>query len=256
MATRKIIQIDEEKCDGCGLCVPACAEGAIQIIEGKARLVSDKYCDGLGDCLGDCPQGALTIVEREAENFDEAAVEAKLSKQPTMLPLAPSQGGGCPSARLMSFGPKPAAPAPKTTSSAASRSSGLEHWPVKLQLVPPTAPFLKDADVLLAADCAGFSFAGLHEDLLPGRAVIIGCPKFDDPTASFSRLRAIFAQGGLRSLTVVHMEVPCCHAYLRLAEQALAASGQEIPFYRIQISLKGDIQFDDRPEANKAQATS
>ena len=256
MAKRKIIQIDEEKCDGCGLCVPACAEGAIQIIEGKARLVSDKYCDGLGDCLGDCPQGALTIVEREAENFDEAAVEAKLSKQPTMLPLAPSLGGGCPSARLMSFGPKPAAPSANTAPSATPRRSGLEHWPVKLGLVPPTAPFLKEADVLLAADCAGFSFAGMHEELLPGRAVIIGCPKFDDPTATFSRLRAIFAQGGLRSLTVVHMEVPCCHVYLRVAEQALAASGQNIPLYRIQVSLKGDIQYDDRPEAHKAQASN
>ena len=190
------------------------------------------------------------MVEREAEDFDEAAVQTRLKPMPMAQPHAHSVGG-CPSARPMNFKSQPAPSAPST---AGARPSRLEHWPIKLQLVPPTAPFLKGADLILAADCAGFTLASLNEDLLPAHALIIGCPKFDDPTASFSRLKAIFAQGGVRSLTVVHMEVPCCHAYLRLAEQALAASGADIPMHRIQVSLRGEIQFDNRPKAQARRA--
>ncbi len=232
---RKIIQIDEERCDGCGLCVPACAEGAIRIVDGKARLVSDRHCDGLGACLGECPQGALHIVEREAEEFDEAPSAAQ-----TQAPHGHSLGG-CPSARVVQFAPpeRAAQPAPALPST-------LAHWPVKLRLVPPHAPFLRGADLVLAADCVPFAWAGLHQDILPGRAVVIGCPKFDEPGPALERLTAILRDAGVRSLTVVHMQVPCCHGYLQQAAQALAASGKHIPLQRVEISLDGRVLHDTR----------
>jgi len=236
---RKIIQIDEARCNGCGLCVPACAEGAIRIVDGKARLVSDRHCDGLGACLGECPQDALHIVEREAEEHDEAAPPA-----PPPAGLHAHREGGCPSARLVQLRPAEAlAPA---RAPAGELDSALGHWPVKLRLVPPHAPFLRDVELVLAADCVPFAYPAMHRDILPGRAVLIGCPKFDEPGPALERLTAILACQDVRSLTVVHMQVPCCHGYLELAARALVASGKKIPLHRVEIGLDGRVLHDTR----------
>jgi Fe-S-cluster-containing hydrogenase component 2 len=237
MTKRMIIRIDEEKCDGCGLCVPACAEGAIRIVDGKARLVSDRHCDGLGACLGECPRGALRIEEREAEEFDEALTPPRPPPEPA--PRAPLPAG-CPSARLVQFRP------PTEPAAGPRLDSALSHWPIKLQLVPPRAPFLQGAQLVLAADCAPFAYAGLHRDILPDSALVIGCPKFDEPGAALERLTAILRESDVRGLTVLHMQVPCCHGYLRLASQALQASGKNIPLTRVEISLDGRVLVDTR----------
>ena len=190
---RKIIEIDEEKCDGCGQCVIGCAEGALEIIDGKAKVTSDNLCDGLGACIGECPQGALEIVEREAEAFDEVAVEAHLERQQAAAPAQPAGDTlpcGCPSAQLQSFAPQTACQKANepTDLKASAKSpaptgevpSALMHWPVQVRLIPPTAPFLKGADLLVVADCVPVAFPSLHQDFLQGRAVMVGCPKFDD----------------------------------------------------------------------------
>ena len=254
---RKMVKIDEEKCNGCGDCVPSCAEGAIQIIDGKARLLADNLCDGLGACLGDCPVGAITIEEREAEEFDEAAVDEHLKeigREPlphhdaTEAPAAggcPSAavksfaapaGGGCPSARMMNFSETPAEEAAEVS----SRPSRLAQWPVQLHLVPPTAPFFQGADVVLAADCAPFAYADFQEDLLKGKALAIACPKLDDTSPYVDKLTAMITQSNIKSLTVVHMEVPCCNGLISMARQALANSGRDIPFETVCIGIRGD----------------
>ncbi|TYO99663.1 4Fe-4S binding protein [Geothermobacter ehrlichii] len=246
---REIVRIDEEKCNGCGLCVPACAEGAIQIIDGKARLIADNLCDGLGACLGECPQDAISIERREADEFDEEAVEAHLGHKPQAHP--PSAGGcpsaavktftppagGCPSAQLRSFGQ---GDAPSDADVAGRRPSELRQWPVQLHLVPPTAPFLQEADVLLAADCVPFAYADFHKDLLKGKALLIACPKLDDTSPYVEKLSAMIRQGRIRSLTVAHMEVPCCGGLIFMARQAIEASGVEIPFETINIGIQGE----------------
>lgn len=239
---RKIIKIDEELCDGCGMCVPSCAEGAIQIIDGKARLVGDTLCDGLGACLGECPQGALSIEEREADDFDEAAATPHAAPAPKAAAAAHAGHGasGCPSARLMKLREGPRAPAQPA---AGPSVSALEHWPVKLRLVPPQAPFLKGADLLLVADCVPFAMADFHDSLLSEHAVVIGCPKFDDYADSRQRLVDILRHSGVRSLTVVHMEVPCCHGYWRMAQEALEAAGkpaEKIELRRVEVAIRGE----------------
>lgn len=235
---RKIVRIDEEKCNGCGECVPSCAEGAIQIVDGKARLLADNLCDGLGACLGDCPLGAITIEEREADEFDEEAVEEHLkaaAPAPRAAHAAPASapGGGCPSARVQSF-----APAAGGCPSAPSR---LAQWPVQLHLVPPSAPFLRGADLLLAADCAPFAYPDFHETLLKGKALLIACPKLDDTSPYLDKLTAMLSQNDIRSLTVVHMEVPCCSGLIHLARQALAASGRDIPLHTVRVVIRGEL---------------
>jgi NAD-dependent dihydropyrimidine dehydrogenase PreA subunit len=245
MATRKVIKINENLCNGCGMCVPSCAEGAIQIIDGKARLVSEKYCDGLGACLGECPQGALSFEEREAEEFDEMAamehvrttghVSTQLAK-----PHAPRvHGGGCPGSRMFDFrsetAEEPAGDVPKLRSE-------LRQWPVKLNLVNPAAPYFQDADLVLSADCAAFAYASFHPDYLKGKALAIGCPKFDDVAAYIEKLRAIIEEGGIKSISVVHMEVPCCLGLLYAAEQAIRASGKEIPLESVVIGIRGGVK--------------
>jgi Fe-S-cluster-containing hydrogenase component 2 len=233
---REIVKIDEEKCNGCGLCVPACAEGAIQIIDGKARLVADNLCDGLGACLGHCPQDAITIERRSAEQFDEEQVAAHLKTNDAPAPRAHNVHGGCPSTRMHRLEPAAAA----QEDSGGSRQSRLGHWPVQLQLVPPTAPFLAGADLLLAADCAPFAYADFHRDILKGKTLLIGCPKLDDGQANLNRLTAIVQQNNIRRLTVVRMEVPCCAGLVSLAQQAVAASGKDIPVETITIGIRGD----------------
>ncbi len=254
MALREMVVIDEEKCDGCALCVPSCAEGAIQIIDGKARLVSDNLCDGLGACLGDCPQGAITIEKREADEFDEEAVEMRLKEigrvaeahHPAPAPVA---AGGCPSTRIQTFSGCPSAQAqsvaPQKTSTddvAGQRPSELRQWPVQLHLVPPTAPFLQGADLLLAADCVAFAYADFHKDMLKDKALLIACPKLDDGQAYIEKLSQMFANGGIKSLTVAIMEVPCCGGLTAIVRQALAKSGANIPLEIVTVGVGGELK--------------
>jgi len=256
MGARKIVRIDEQLCDGCGQCVPSCAEGAIQIIDGKARLLDDKFCDGLGACLGECPQGAISIEEREAAEFDEAAVEEHLKEQapaarkPRPLAHAHAPGGGCPGSQMLDLGQgRPAALAGPRGDPAAS---ALGHWPVKLKLVPPRAPFLDGADLLLTADCVPFAHPDLHRDVLPGNAVVIGCPKFDDHEDGLQRLTDILREANINSLTVVRMEVPCCGGYWHMAQEALAASGKDLPLRQVVIGVRGGILEGQAPAAAAA----
>ncbi len=232
---RQIVTIDEEKCDGCGSCAIACAEGALQIINGKAKLISEKYCDGLGACLGECPQGAITVEERQSEEFDEEAVrhhlQAKESPSDTLA-------CGCPSATVTQFERQEATGV--VPSAVTNQQSMLGHWPVQLALIPPTAPFLADADLILAADCVPFAYAGFHHDFLNGHALAVSCPKLDDFEAHQRKLTQILSQSGVRSLTVLHMEVPCCFGLVHMAKQAILASGRDIPFREITIGVKGD----------------
>jgi len=248
MATRKIVKIDEEKCNGCGLCIPNCAEGAIQIVDGKAKLVSDKFCDGLGACLGHCPEDAITIIERQAEGFDEKAVEVHLHKKhetPPRLQPKPQpepQFGGCPSSRAMQFEvPKPNAESGPEESTV----SQLSQWPIQLKLVPVNALYFEDADLLIAADCAPFAYANFHQDFLRGKALVVGCPKLDDIQLYKEKLTAIFKANSIKSVTVPFMEVPCCFGLVKATEDAIEASGKDIPFKKVKIGIRGEI----KPEA-------
>jgi Pyruvate/2-oxoacid:ferredoxin oxidoreductase delta subunit len=259
---RKIVQIDEAKCDGCGQCIPSCAEGAIAIRNGKATLVGDVLCDGLGACLGECPRGAITVVEREAKAFDEAAVKARLADGRTALatppaparaqPAAPSRprlsvlaggqregsGGGCPGSRPMTL---TRVPPPAEGGEPTSSRSRLGQWPVQLHLVSAGAPWFQGADLLVAADCVPFAYARFHEDFLDGRAVVVGCPKLDDVAPYAAKLAGIVSQGGVKSVTVVRMEVPCCGGISRLAREAIAASGRDVPYREVIVGVDGRI---------------
>ena len=233
--TRKIIEIDEDLCDGCGQCVPACAEGAIQIIEGKARVISENLCDGLGACLGECPTGALKIVEREAEEFDEDAVEEHLKaiegkEKSQSMPLE----CGCPSVQMKTFtADKPIHDAP------AEGTSALTHWPVKIRLVPPTAPFLKGADLLVLADCAALAHTSVHQTLLKGKVVLMGCPKFDEVEEYIRKFAEIFKTAGINSVTVTTMEVPCCSGLPWIVKKGMEKSGKNLPISEIVLNAKG-----------------
>lgn len=234
MSRRAIIEIDQDKCDGCGQCVLACAEGALEIRDGKAHLVGEIYCDGLGACLGECPKGALKIIERQAADFDEAAVKARMEKkkpEQALLTLA----CGCPSSAEVSL--KPA----RRVGQASKAASTLGHFPIKLQLLRPDAPFLKGADLLLLADCAAACYPDLHARLLPGRAVAMGCPKLDDLQAHIERLSEIIRLAKPGSITVVHMEVPCCRGFVYAAQKAIEQAGVEVPLGRLMVGRSGEI---------------
>lgn len=235
---RKIVKIDEDKCNGCGACIIACAEGALEIIDGKARLVSEKYCDGLGNCL-DCPEGAISIEEREAEDFNEAAVEEHLKdKEEDTLAC------GCSSATVTSFDKQVEKVPTATETPRETVPSRLGHWPVQLTLVPPTAPFLKGADLVLAADCVPFAYAGFHQDFLgENNALLVACPKLDDFQAHQEKLNEVLKQSGIKSLTVVHMEVPCCSGLVHMAKQAILASGNVVPFADIMVGVQGELKY-------------
>lgn len=242
---RQIIKIDEEKCNGCGACVPACIEGALQVIDGKARLISDKYCDGLGACLGDCPQGAISFEMREAEVFDEAvavdhAAESERSNvQDHMHAYDHPSGFVCPSARTIDRTKDRRAEAATPKSGV---SSELRQWPVKLYLVNAQASYFDNADLLIAADCVPFAYGSLHSDFLRGKTLVTGCPKFDDVTLYARKLAEIVEYNAIRSITVLQMEVPCCSGMQRLAEHAVAASGKAIPVEIVTISLTGEVK--------------
>ena len=230
--TRNIVKIDEEKCNGCGLCVPSCAEGALQIIDGKAKLVSEIYCDGLGACLGECPQGAITIEERTAEEYDEEATKVHLEEMKQEEELT----CGCASANVAQF-----VESETRGDEMISRRSLLGHWPVQLTLVPPTAPFLQDADLVIAADCVPFAYPGFHQDFLKDHALVVACPKLDDFQAHLTKLTEVLKQSSVKSLKVVHMEVPCCSGLVHMAKQAIQLSGKDIPMEEVTIGIKGEI---------------
>ncbi|WP_417911686.1 ATP-binding protein [Candidatus Electronema sp. TJ] len=229
--TRKIIEIDEALCTGCGECVPNCAEGSLRIIDGKAKLVADKLCDGLGACLGHCPLGALKIIEREAEDFDQAAVDAFLAAE------GKQSHGHCPSAQLKMQQPCDAA----ANTPSAQQGSTLSHWPVQIRLVPPSAPFLEDCDLLIAADCTAVACASLHSDFLPGRKVMMGCPKFDDQQLYVDRFTELFKTRKLRSVTILIMEVPCCGSMIQLVRHAYDQAKCTVPVRHVVVSTQGRL---------------
>jgi len=239
---RKIIEFDDERCDGCGQCVPACAEGAIEIVDGKARIVAEKYCDGLGACLGECPNDALTIVEREAEDFDEVAVEAFLKKKEASgRQTEQAVPGGCPSSRVQTFIPSTPCQAANAAVMQSGAGSELTHWPIQVHLVPPNAPFLKRADLLIAADCTPVAYPNFHRDFLKGKVVMVGCPKFDDVEAYIQKFIDIFKTADINSITTVVMEVPCCSGLPMIIKKAMEAAGKDIPVEEVVISTRGEI---------------
>jgi len=250
---RKIVRIDPDKCDGCGLCVPSCAEGAIRIVDGKARLAADNLCDGLGNCLGTCPRGAITIEERPAEEFSEQAVEAHKQKTAPKPPLP----CGCPGtlARLLKArGPAQACAQPgsdraEAVSAAGGRPSRLGNFPVQLALVPPSGPTWQGADVLLAADCVAFALPDFYDRLLIGRTLAVACPKLDDVGPYVEKLANIFANNDIRSLTVARMEVPCCGGLVRAAQAALERCGRDIPLRVVTVHLDGTTEETDGRQA-------
>lgn len=275
MTKRKIIKIDEKKCNGCGLCIPNCPEGAIRIIDGKARLISDLFCDGLGACLGHCPEGAITIEERDAEEYNERKVMENIVKQgPNVIkahlehlkdhgesayiedamgylkekgitiPDAGHEGhrhagGGCPGSKIVDRTKKRGPTGPGSKSPRAE--SELRQWPVQIKLVPPTAPYLKDADILVAADCVPFAYANFHQDLLKGRILLVGCPKLDDIGLYKEKMTQMLRLNSVRSVTYAHMEVPCCFGLVTVIEEAISASGKSIPFKEVVISISGEM---------------
>lgn len=282
MAKRKIIKIDEDKCNGCGLCIPNCPEGAIQMIDGKARLISDLCCDGLGACLGHCPEGAITIEEREAKAYDEKMVMENIIKQgPNVIKahlehlkehgemnylkkalevlkeknievpkgiidrgegvMEHKHAGGCPGSRMMDFSEKNDS-ASGEGEPQGTRSSQLRQWPVQLHLVPPTAPYFQGKDVVLAADCVAFSMGDFHKDFLKGKGLAIACPKLDsDQDVYIEKIVTMIDEANINTLTVMTMEVPCCHGLLLIAKKAAEKAQRKIPIKHIVVGIKGDI---------------
>ncbi len=239
---RKIIQINKDLCDGCGQCIISCAEGALELVDGKVSLVSEKYCDGLGACLGECPTGALQVIERQAEDFDEEAVEEYLKagkevEEPAALTLA----CGCPSATVQNFAQAASCQQANEPVSQVNAASALSHWPVQIRLVPPSAPFLKNADLLVAADCTPVAYPNFHRDFLKGRAVMVGCPKFDDVQGYIDKFAQIFSNTSIKSITVVVMEVPCCSGLPVIVKRAMQLAGKSVPMDQVVISSRGEI---------------
>lgn len=280
---RTVIQIDEDLCNGCGNCVTGCHEGALQLIDGKARLIGDNLCDGLGACIGECPVGAIEFIEREAtayserevldrimpmgentvvahlrhlkdhgqkdyvhegfavlseKGWDAAAIRAKVLAGDRSAAPVP-QGGGCPGSRVMDFTPRAQTP---LSAPVAKAQSELRQWPVQLSLVPPSAPYLKGADLLVAADCVPFAYANFHQDFLRGRVLLIGCPKLDDTAYYAEKLTEIFTSNAIRSVTVLRMEVPCCGGITQAVKHAITASGQVVPYAEAVIGIDGRLQ--------------
>lgn len=245
---RKIIKIDESKCDGCGLCIPSCEEGALQIVDGKARLVKDIYCDGLGNCLGECPQDAIELIEREAEPFDEKAVEEHLENRQQHEETG---GGESPEENLVSCcGGSLEKNIPvqdngyqkHEAADGEAPEAELSHWPVQLHLVNPQARFLKNADLLIAADCVPFAYADFHRTFLVGRSLLIGCPKLDDVNVYHKKLIEIFKHNDLNSITLVHMEVGCCFGLSKLVKSALQEAATDTKLEEIIVGVDGSIK--------------
>jgi ferredoxin len=302
MSVRKIIEIDEDLCNGCGNCIPNCPEGALQVIDGKARLISDLFCDGLGACIGECPIDAIKVIEREAEPYNETIVMANIVKAGTNTIIAhlkhlkdhgeiklyeeandylkynnidnPLEKGeqnkmeteerlpcGCPSSRVMDLRGldecEGAVTEVKTDTAVTTdirsakihqllkeltvRESKLRQWPVQITLVPPTAPYLNGSDLLIAADCVPFAYPNFHEDMLEGKILLVGCPKLDDSEFYLKKFTDIFKLNDIKSVTVAHMEVPCCFGMMSIVKQAVEQSGKNIPVKDINISIRGKV---------------
>ncbi len=245
MALRNIVKIDEAKCTGCGLCINACAEGAIKLINGKAKLVSEVYCDGLGACIGHCPEGAITIEKREAAEFDEEATKAHLEQESV---IQRQVGFVCPGMMAKDLKKKSDVTGIEVT----EVPSQLSHWPVQLKLVSPNAPYFADVNLLLVADCVPFAMGDFHSRFLKGHSIVVGCPKLDDAEFYIDKLAAILKTSKLKSLSVVHMEVPCCHGLTHIARQAIAKNKIEMCFEDVTIDLQGNIS---RTETVQCQCT-
>lgn len=237
---RNVIRIDEDKCDGCGICADACVEGAIAIVNGKARLVSETYCDGLGACIGECPQGAITMEAREAGAFDEAAAKEHAGEKVVDLPC------GCPGTHVQTITARSGDRAPQVTEAhvPSPEPSALANWPVQIRLVPPSAPFLMGADLVVCADCVPFAVPDFHRRYLEGRVVLVGCPKLDDVAADQQKLTAILNLARPRSLTVLRMEVPCCGGIVRAAVAARNATMPDLPIAVHTIGIRSGIEVD------------
>ncbi len=238
MAVRKIVQIDEEKCDGCGICIPDCKEGALEIIDGKAKLVEDVYCDGLGACLGSCPQDAIKVIEKEAEDFDEQAVKKRLEMKENIEEKGSTdkqEVHQCPSAQPKTI----KKPEKRVGAGITHQDSKLRNWPVQIKLAPPVAEYFDEAHLLIAADCTPFAFADFH-DLLEGKVLLIGCPKLDDPDFYAHKLSEIIKNNNIKKVTVAHMEVPCCFGLADLATKAIKSSGKEIDLDIEEFSISGE----------------
>jgi ferredoxin len=236
---RKIVEIDEELCNGCGNCVTGCAEGALQIIDGKAKVVSDTFCDGLGACIGECPTGALRIVEREAPPFNEKAVKHHMTEK-----TKPTLPCGCPSTHIQIFEKTSACEAankPTQIETGKEEESSLTHWPIQIKLIPASAPFLKGADLLVLADCTAVAFPTLHRDLMKGKIVMMGCPKLDDVQDYIDKFTDIFKTAGIKSITTVVMEVPCCSGLPVIVKKGMEVANKIIPMQEIMLSLRGKI---------------
>ena len=254
---REIVTINEELCDGCGLCIPACHEGALRLVNGKAKLVSDQVCNGLGACLGDCPRGAIKIERREAEPFEDTALAAHAQNRapqhssgtcPRTPPNVPPDSEllecGCPGSRLMTFGgPDRAGRAASSDrwAPAAGQRSELTHWPVQLRLLPPRAPVLREASLLVAADCVPVAYPDFQAKLLRGRAVVIGCPKFDDLAGYVDKLTEMIRANALRQIVAARMEVPCCAGLGRAVREARQRAGVNVPVTELIIGTRGEI---------------
>ena len=235
MTRRNIVNIDESLCNGCGLCIHSCVEGAIKLIDGKARLVNNRYCDGLGACLGKCPQGAISITQRDVEEFDANAVKenAQNSAVPITTQFIPLEHiGGCPGAM--------------TQNSATDSVNAKRQWPIQLKLLSPNAPYFQNADLLLAADCVAFTLFDFYHSLLTKHALAIACPKLDETASYTEKLAAIITEGGLHSITIAMMQVPCCQGLERIVELAKQLAKSSIPVYRVIIGIDGAILLDER----------
>ena len=289
MAKREIITIDEEKCNGCGSCVPGCPEGALQIIDDKARLISDLFCDGLGACMGDCPEDAISIIEREAEPYDEVRVMENIVKQgentikahlehlknhgetgflkqatdyleengfenPLEKEVEADQAAGaeanedklpsgCPGSKVMDLRDEDRADA-DSGDNGVKQKTELRQWPVQIHLVPVNAPYFDNADLLIAADCVPFAHANFHRDLLKGKILLVGCPKLDDAGFYKDKITEILKENNIKSVTIAHMEVPCCFGLVKLVNDALADAGKDIPLDDIMIKVNGEIRED------------
>ncbi len=250
MVKRSIVEIDEEKCDGCGLCITSCHEGALQIVDGKAKLVKDIYCDGLGNCLGHCPQDAIKIIERDVEEFDFKATNThlkdigkpELEENPLEEKAKPTEEKpkelpcGCPGTMVRDLREEPDAEPDQTSK---EQTSQLKQWPIQLNLLPPNVPFFQNSDLLISADCVGFANPNLHNTLLKGKSIAIGCPKLDDISGYKEKIQSIIKMNNLKTITVAIMEVPCCYGLYDAVEQALSDSGQEIPLKKIIVGING-----------------
>ena len=236
---RDIVFIDEDKCNGCGQCIPNCAEGAIKLIDGKAKLVDDRFCDGLGACLGHCPQDAITIIKRDAPAFDDNAVKMHLMKGSKKVEKKDEKNipCGCPGSMAMDLRSEK-----KAHAGGGRQTPELRQWPVQLMLVSPEASYFKDSDLLVAADCVPFAYPNFHSDFLRGRSVIIGCPKLDDADYYVEKLTELLKKNKINSITLVNMEVPCCFGLQRIVEEAVQRAGKVLPIRQTVITIRGEKQ--------------